>query len=107
MTPSHPAYITTIRGVGLRFRSDAETWEATTKVRTRLVLAFTYVLLVLIIALGVPLIVNPHRRPTTELTTQALLQAQGIAAQIGRDNIDDPARIDQIVTQAAAQGSGS
>ena len=101
MTPSHPAYITTIRGVGLRFRSDAETWEATTKV------AFTYILLVLIIALGVPLIVNPHRRPTTELTTQALLQAQGIAAQIGRDNIDDPARIDQIVTQAAAQGSGS
>jgi len=23
--PSHPAYITTIRGVGFRFRSDAET----------------------------------------------------------------------------------
>jgi signal transduction histidine kinase len=54
----------------------------------------------------VPLTVNLQRRATTELTTQALLQAQGIAAQIGRDNIDDPARLDQIVTQAAAQVGG-
>jgi signal transduction histidine kinase len=61
---------------------------------------------VLIIALGVPLTVNLQRRATTELTTQALLQAQGIAAQIGRDNIDEPARLDQIVTEAAAQVGG-
>ena len=60
----------------------------------------------LIIALGVPLTVNLQRRATTELTTQALLQAQGIAAQIGRDNIDEPARLDQIVTEAAAQVGG-
>jgi hypothetical protein len=40
--------------------------------------------------------VNLQRRATTELTTQALLQAQGIAAQIGRDNIDDPGRLEQI-----------
>jgi methyl-accepting chemotaxis protein len=50
--------------------------------------------------------VNLQRRATTELTTQALLQAQGIAAQIGRDNIDDPGRLEQIVTQAAAQVGG-
>src|SRR4029450_4947982 len=65
-----------------------------------------YVLVVLIIALGVPLTVNLQRRATSELTTQALLQAQGIAAQIGAENIDDPTRLDQIVTQAAAQVGG-
>jgi signal transduction histidine kinase len=50
--------------------------------------------------------VNLQRRATSELTTQALLQAHGIAAQIGGDNIDDPTRLDQIVTQAAAQVGG-
>ena len=69
-------------------------------------LAFTYVLAVLIIALGVPLTVNLQRRATSELTTQALLQAQGIAAQIGSDTIDGPTRLDRIVTQAAEQVGG-
>ena len=69
-------------------------------------LAFAYILVVLIIALGVPLTVNLQRRATSELKTQALIQAQGIAAQIGVENIDDPARLDQIVTQAAAQVGG-
>jgi signal transduction histidine kinase len=51
--------------------------------------------------------VNLQRRATSELTTQALLQAQGIAAQVGADNMDDdPTRLDQIVTQAAAQVGG-
>ena len=49
---------------------------------------------------------NLQRRATSELTTQALLQAQGIATQIGADNIDDPALLDRVVTQAAAQVGG-
>ena len=43
---------------------------------------------------------------TSELETQALIQAQGIAAQIGVENIADAARLEQIVTQAAAQVGG-
>lgn len=35
-----------------------------------------------------------------------MIQAQGIAAQIGVENIADAARLDQIVTQAAAQVGG-
>ena len=60
----------------------------------------------MIIALGVPLTVNLQRRATSELETQALIQAQGIAAQIGVENISDATRLEQIVTQAAAQVGG-
>ena len=37
---------------------------------------------------------------------RALIQAQGIAAQIGVENISDATRLEQIVTQAAAQVGG-
>lgn len=53
------------------------------RVRTRLVLAFTYVLIVLVVALGVPLTINLQRRATAELENQALVTAQGIATAIG------------------------
>ena len=62
--------------------------------------------MVVIIALSIPLTVNLQRRATSELETQALIQAQGIAAQIGAENIDDPDRLSQIVTQAAEQLGG-
>jgi signal transduction histidine kinase len=61
---------------------------------------------VVIIALGIPLTVNLQRRATTELENQALVQAQGIAAQIGAESIGKPERLEQIVTQAAAQLGG-
>ena len=35
-----------------------------------------------------------------------MIQAQGIAAQIGVENISDATRLEQIVTQAAAQVGG-
>ena len=71
-------------------------------------MAFTYVLLVLIIALGAPLTVNLQRRATAELETQALIQAQGIAVAIGAENVDPERRADLIglVDQAAAQVAG-
>jgi signal transduction histidine kinase len=52
------------------------------------------------------LTINLQRRATSELETQALIQAQGIAAQIGVENIADAARLEQIATQAAAQVGG-
>lgn len=80
--------------------------EAITKVRTRLVLAFAYILIVLIVALGIPFTINLQRRATSELETQALIQAQGIASQIGVENIGEPARLEAIVLQAADQVGG-
>jgi two-component system, OmpR family, sensor kinase len=76
------------------------------KVRTRFVLAFAYILVVLLLALGIPLTVNLQRRAATEIQDQALIEAQSIAAQIGSGNIRDPGQLDQIVDQAAAQLGG-
>lgn len=73
-----------------------------------MVLAFTYVLLVLLIALGIPLTVNLQRRATAELETRALIQAQGIAAAIGAENLSPRRQGDllDIVDQAAIQVDG-
>lgn len=62
--------------------------------------------MVVILALGIPLTINLQQRATAELENRALIQAQGIAAQIGAENIDNPERLDQIVDQAAAQVGG-
>ena len=62
--------------------------------------------MVLLIALGIPLTVNLQRRATTEVENQALIQAQGVASQIGPDNIDDPDKLDVLVDEAAAQLGG-
>jgi two-component system, OmpR family, sensor kinase len=61
---------------------------------------------VLLIALGIPLTVNLQRRATTEVENQALIQAQGVASQIGPDNIDERAELAILVDEAAAQLGG-
>lgn len=43
--------------------------------------------MVVFIALGVPLAINLNERATLELETEALIQAQGIAARIGAENM--------------------
>jgi signal transduction histidine kinase len=58
---------------------------------------------ILLIALGIPLTVNLQRRATSEVENQALIQAQGVASQIGPDNIGEPERLDVLVDEAAAQ----
>ena len=63
-------------------------------------------LLVLLLALGIPLTINLQRRATAELETQALIQAQGIAALIEERDLDDPQRLDQIVLETAPQVGG-
>lgn len=63
-------------------------------IRTRLILAFAYTLLIVIVALEVPLAVNLQRRAQAELKTNALIQAQTIAAGIGREGINaDPQKL--------------
>ena len=62
--------------------------------------------MVLLIALGIPLTVNLQRRATTEVENQALIQAQGVASQIGPDNVDRPQQLEVLVDEAAAQLGG-
>lgn len=76
------------------------------KVRTRLVLAFAYVLIVLLIALGIPLTINLQRRAAVELENQALIQAQGIAAAIEPGELDEPDTLGTLVTEGAEQVGG-
>jgi len=61
---------------------------------------------VLLITLGIPLTVNLQRRAATEVKNQALIQAQGVASQIGRDNIGHRKLLGALVDEAAGQLGG-
>lgn len=71
-----------------------------------MVLAFAYVLLVLLLSLGIPLTINLQRRATAELENQALIQAQGIAALVDEGDLTDPERLTSIVLETAPQVGG-
>jgi signal transduction histidine kinase len=60
------------------------------KVRTRLVLAFAYILVTIIIAFGVPLAVTLQARARSEFETNLLVTAQTLAASIGGEAVGDP-----------------
>jgi signal transduction histidine kinase len=61
------------------------------KVRTRLVVSFAYVLLVVIVALTVPLAIVLRDRARSELEALTLTNAQTIAAVLNQDRLgDDP-----------------
>ena len=78
------------------------------KVRTRLVLAFAYVLITVIVALTIPLAVTLRSRATTENLSQALSNAQTLAASIGKAGLGDAARPELVteVDRAAANIPG-
>ncbi len=78
------------------------------KVRTRLVLAFAYVLITVIVALTIPLAVTLRSRATTESLSQALSNAQTLAASIGKAGLADAARPELVteVDRAAANIPG-
>ena len=106
--PSNPRFITTVRGVGFRFASPDEAARSAVKVRTRLVLAFAYVLITVIVALTIPLAVTLRSRATTENLSQALSNAQTLAASIGKAGLGDAARPELVteVDRAAANIPG-
>ncbi len=70
-------------------------------VRTRLVLAFAYILLTVIVALTVPLAFNLRQRTITEVESQAKLTAQTIAAGIGAETLTQPRRLERLTVQYA------
>jgi signal transduction histidine kinase len=61
------------------------------KVRTRLVVSFVYVLLVVIVALTVPLAIVLRDRARSELEALTLTNAQTIAAVLNRDRLGEDA----------------
>ena len=82
--------------------------EAPTKVRSRLVLAFTYVVITVVLAFIIPLAVTLRSRARAELETQSLVRALSVAQQVGAENMR-PSRsgaLEAIVTQAEPQVGG-
>ena len=75
-TADNATYLQTVRGVGFRFRAP----ESRVSLRTRLLLALAYVLLLAIVALEVPLALNLRDRVDAEVRSQALSQAEVAAA---------------------------
>ena len=73
--------------------------------RATLLLAFAYVLLLVIIVLEVPLILNTSKRVDAEVKSDALSQAQLIAANVN-DDLDNPDALQVIVERAAQQLGG-
>ena len=69
-------------------------------------LAFGYVLLVVIVALTIPLAINLRARARSELEGQALLGAQTIAAGIGREGLHAGPVLSRDVATYAVQVGG-
>lgn len=73
---------------------------APTRLRTRLVLAFSYILLTVIVALTVPLAFNLTARGLTELESVSLVAAQQIAATLDRSDLDEPGTLASAMERA-------
>ena len=76
--PATPTYIETVRGVGFRFIASGGSGAVT--LRARLRLASAYLLLLAIVALGIPLALSLRDRVDTEVRSQARSQADVVAA---------------------------
>jgi two-component system, OmpR family, sensor kinase len=68
--------------------------------RARLLAAFAYTLLVVIVALEVPLSINVNDRVNAEVEADSAAQAQVVAANVS-DQLRRPGRVQEIVNQAA------
>jgi len=73
--------------------------------RARLLAAFAYTLLVVIVALEVPLSANVSDRVNAEVEADSAAQAQVVAASVA-DQLHNPARVQQIASQAATNLDG-
>jgi signal transduction histidine kinase len=73
--------------------------------RARLLAAFAYTLLVVIVALEVPLSANVSDRVNAEVEADSAAQAQVVAASVA-DQLRRPARVEQVASQAATSLEG-
>ena len=75
--------------------------------RTRLLAAFAYVLVLVIVALEVPLVLNVSRRVDSEVKAQAAANAQLVAASAaGELESDDPRDLQRIAEEASEESGG-
>jgi two-component system, OmpR family, sensor kinase len=61
------------------------------------VLAFTYIVVIVVIAFEVPLAINLQRRATSDVKQQSLLSAQTIAARVGGERTFQPKQLQRFV----------
>jgi two-component system, OmpR family, sensor kinase len=73
--------------------------------RARLLAAFAYTLLVVIVALEVPLSANVSDRVNAEVEADSAAQAQVVAANVA-DQLGNPARVQAIVSEASRNLDG-
>jgi two-component system, OmpR family, sensor kinase len=73
--------------------------------RTRLLAAFAYVLVLVIVALEVPLVLNVSRRVDAEVKGQAAAQAQLVAASAS-GRMDDASELQRLSEEAAGDVGG-
>ena len=73
--------------------------------RARLLAAFAYTLIVVIVALEVPLSANVSDRVNAEVEADSAAQAQVVAASVA-DQLREPARIQQVAADAAKNLDG-
>jgi len=73
--------------------------------RARLLAAFAYTLLVVIVALEVPLSINVSDRVNAEVEADSAAQAQVAAANVS-DQLGNPARVQQLASEAAQNLDG-
>ena len=75
--------------------------------RTRLLAAFAYVLILVIVALEVPLILNVSRRVDAEVKAQAAAEAQLVAASAAAElGTGDARDLTRIADRAASESGG-
>jgi signal transduction histidine kinase len=75
--------------------------------RTRLLAAFAYVLILVIVALEVPLVLNVSRRVDSEVKAAAAADAQLVAASAaGELESDDPRDLQRIAEEASEESGG-
>ena len=96
-----PRYIHTVRGVGFRFSARGRGMS----LRARLLAAFAYALLVVIVALMVPLATNLGDRVNAEVEADSAAQAQVVAASVA-DQLDQPRRLQQVSAEASERLGG-
>ena len=101
--PKEPRYIHTVRGVGSVSR--APTRSRSMSLRARLLAAFAYTLIVVIVALEVPLSANVSDRVNAQVEADSAAQAQVVAASVA-DQLRTPARLQQVATQASTRLDG-
>ncbi len=76
------------------------------RVRGRLVLAFTYILVTVIVALSIPLAINLARRVRAEIEADTKVSALTIAAQIGGEGAIPGPALDRAVASYSVQVDG-